>query len=94
MNYFEGEYCLIKGENGYIKVPFFHMASKAVIKDKNGKEIFRDKRAKYAYQFERAAIDIKDGKKESLISLDSSLIVMELMDEIRKELGVVYSCDQ
>jgi len=94
MNYFEGEYCLIKGKNGYIKVPFFHMANKAIIKDKNGKAIFKDSRVKYAYQFEKAAIDIKDGKKESSISLDSSLVVMEIMDEIRKQLGVVYSCDQ
>lgn len=93
MNYFEGEYCLIKGENGYIKVPFFHMANKAIIKDRNVKEVFKDQRVKYAYQFEKAAIDIKDGKKESLISLDSSLEVMEIMDEIRKELGVVYACD-
>ena len=37
--------------------------------------------------------DIKAGKLESEISLKSSLDVIEIMDEIRKQIGVIYPCD-
>ena len=93
MNYFQGEYCLIKGDKGTIKVPFFHMANKAILKTKGHKEVFKDKRPKFAYEFETVAKDIKEGKKESNISIKSSLEVMKLMDEIRKQIDVVFPCD-
>ena len=90
MDMFTGEYCLIKGENGLIKIPFFHMASKAILKNKEGKQVFRDKKYKYARQFEIVADDIKAGELESQISLQSSYDVMQLMDEIRKQIGVIF----
>ena len=90
MDIFTGEYCRIIGENGSIKVPFFHMASKAVLKNKDGREVFRDKKFKYARQFEIVAEDIKAGKLESRISLQSSKDVIKIMDEIRKQIGVVF----
>ena len=90
MDIFTGEYCRIIGENGSIKVPFFHMASKAVLKNKDGGEVFRDKKFKYACQFEIVAEDIKAGKLESRISLQSSKDVIKIMDEIRKQIGVVF----
>ena len=90
MDMFTGEYCLIKGENGSIKIPFFHMASKAILKNKEGKQVFHDRKYKYARQFEMVAEDIKAGKLESQISLQSSYDVMQLMDEIRKQIGVIF----
>ena len=90
MDIFTGEYCRIIGENGSIKVPFFHMASKAVLKNKDGKQVYRDKKYKYARQFEIVAEDIKAGKLESHISLQSSFDVMKIMDEIRKQIGVIF----
>lgn len=93
MDLFNGEYCLIKGEYGYIKVPFFHMASQAILKTKGEKVIFKDKKPKFAYEFEQVATAIKNHLRESTVSLSSSLDVMELMDDIRKQIGVIYPCD-
>ena len=93
INAFVGEHCNIVGEKGTIKVPLFHMASRAVLKTKDGKEVFKDKKKKFATQFRVNAEYIKGEKPNALVSLESSLDVMELMDEIRKQIGVVFPCD-
>ena len=94
INAFVGEHCIIKGEKGTIKVPLFHMASKAILKTKDGKEVFKDKKKKFATQFRVVAEYVKKEKPDELVSLDSSLAVMELMDEIRRQIGVVFPCDE
>ena len=88
-----GEHCIIKGEKGTIKVPLFHMANKAVLKTKEGKEVFKDKEKKFATQFRVNAEYIKSETPNELVSLQSSLEVMEIMDEIRKQIGVIFPCD-
>ena len=93
INKLVGEHCIIKGEKGTIKVPLFHMASKAVLKTNEGKEVFRDRKKKFATQFRVVAEYIKGEQPNTLVSLDSSVDVMELMDEIRKQIGVVFPCD-
>ena len=93
INALVGEHCIIKGEKGTIKVPLFHMANKAVLKTKEGKEVFRDRKKKFATQFRVVAEYIKGEMPNTLVSLDSSVAVMELMDEIRKQIGVVFPCD-
>ena len=93
INAFVGEHCIIKGEKGVIKVPLFHMANKAILKTKEGKEVFKDKKKKFATQFKVVAEYIKKEKPDELVSLDSSLAVMELMDEIRRQIGVIFPCD-
>ena len=93
INALVGEHCIIKGEKGIIKVPLFHMASKAVLKTKEGKEVFRDRKKKFATQFRVVSEYIKGETPNTLVSLDSSVAVMELMDEIRKQIGVVFPCD-
>ncbi len=93
INALVGEHCIIKGEKGTIKVPLFHMASKAVLKTKEGKEVFRDRNKKFATQFRVVAEFIKGEQPNTLVSLDSSLDVMELMDEIRRQIGVIFPCD-
>ena len=90
INAFVGEHCNIIGDKGTIKVPLFHMASKAVLKTKNSKEVFKDKQKKFARQFKIVGEYIKGEKTNELVSLDSSLAVMELMDEIRRQIGVVF----
>ena len=89
---FVGEYVKIIGEKGYIKVPFFHRSGKAILKNDNGRLVIKDKSLKYAKQFRTVAEDVSKNKKER-ISLKSSLEVIEMMDEIRKQIGVRYSCD-
>ena len=93
MDRFNGEYCFIVGEVGVIKVPFFHMASKAILTYEGEKIVVKDKEKKFARQFLSAANDIKMGKLEGEISLESSLDVMKIMDEIRKQIGVKFPCD-
>ena len=93
INALVGEHCIIKGEKGTIKVPLFHMASKAVLKTKEGKEVFIDRKKKFATQFRVVSEYIKGETPNTLVSLDSSVAVMELMDEIRKQIGVVFPCD-
>ena len=93
INALVGEHCIIKGEKGTIKVPLFHMASKAVLKTNEGKEVFRDRNKKFATQFRVVAEYIKGEQPNALVSLDSSLDVMELMDEIRRQIGVIFPCD-
>ena len=93
MDCFTGEHCVIKGKEGKIKVPFFHKAWKAKLLIRGDHETARFSAKKYAAQFDRVAKDIKQGKLESEISLKSSLDVMKIMDEIRKQIGVIYQCD-
>ena len=93
INALVGEHCFIVGEKGVIKVPFFHMASKAVLKTKEGTEVFKDKEKKFARQFRVVSEYIKEEKPNVLVSLQSSLDVMKIMDEIRKQIGVVFPGD-
>ena len=93
INALVGEHCYIVGEKGKIKVPLFHMTRKAVLKTREGKEVFKDKKKKFARQFRVVAEIFKGEKPNELVSLESSLDVMEIMDEIRKQIGVVFPCD-
>ena len=87
------ETAVIKGEDGNIKVPFFHTAHK-VICTKNNRRVYRDKSLLYGKQFAIVENEILTGKKESdYVSLKSTLDIMEIMDNIRKRIGVIYSQD-
>ena len=70
------------------------MASKAVLKTQDGKEVFKDKEKKFARQFRVVAEIIQGERPNDLVSLESSLDVMELMDEIRKQIEVIFPCDK
>ena len=94
INALVGEHCNIIGEKGTIRVPLFHMASRATLKTKQGKEVFRDKKKKFATQFRVVAEIFKGERPNDLVSLESSVAVMELMDEIRRQIGVIFPCDQ
>ena len=45
---------------------------------------------KFARQFKIVGEYIKEEKPNELVSLESSLAVMEIMDEIRRQIGVVF----
>lgn len=83
------EDCKIVGTKGEIKLPMFHMASKAVMK--NGKKtVFRGK-TDYLTEFNCVAEEIKNGKKESdYIPFESTRACMQIMDECRREMNLVY----
>lgn len=85
------ENCIIKGSKGAVSLPaFFHMASKAVLKTENGRQVFKGK-TDYLTEFTRAAREIRAGRKESAyIPLESTRNCMLIMDECRRQLGLVY----
>lgn len=85
------EDCLIKGNAGEISLPvFFHMASKAILKNKNGKTVFNGK-TDYLTEFTRAAEEIRAGKTESeYIPFSATRACMEIMDECRRQMNLIY----
>lgn len=87
------DYCIIKGDLGTIKVPLFHKANKAILRNKNGRVVYKNLEPKFSYQFLQVSEDIINGNKESLISWNSSLEVLKIMDAIRQQINVIYPCD-
>lgn len=84
------EDCLIEGTEGTIKLPLFHMASKAIMKSKNGNETFKGK-TDYLTEFTRCAEEIMAGKKESdYIPFKSTIDCLKIMDECRRQMGLKY----
>lgn len=85
------ENCIIKGSEGEISLPtFFHMASKAILKNKDGKTVFNGK-TDYLTEFTRVAEEIRAGKIESdYIPLSATRACMEIMDECRRQMKLVY----
>lgn len=84
------ENCVIKGTKGVIKMPFFHMASKAVLKTKGKKQVFEGK-TDYLTEFTRAAEEIRSGETESrYIPFEATRECMKIMDECRRQMNLRY----
>ena len=89
-----GERLVIKGTEGKIAVPFFHMASHACISGRVN-ERFSDHSLKYATQFRLAAKEISSGQTQSAYSpAQSTICTMKLLDECRAQMGLVYPCER
>ena len=88
----------IQGESGTIRLDRINIISEATLVRRNGAtDNIRPETQHHEYYYEIAEfIDvIQSGRKESAInSLHNSLITMEIMDEIRKQLGVRFPADQ
>lgn len=85
------ENCLIRGTKGSISLPvFFHMASKAILKNESGKRVFTGK-TDYLTEFTKVAEEIRQGKTESeYIPFAATRTCMEIMDECRRQMGLRY----
>lgn len=85
------ENAIIKGTKGSVSLPtFFHMADRAILKNENGKQVFKGK-TDYLVEFTRVAQEIREGKKESnYIPFSSTVATMKIMDECRKQMNLVY----
>ncbi|MDR0757964.1 MAG: Gfo/Idh/MocA family oxidoreductase [Tannerella sp.] len=87
----------IQGESGVITLDRINLIGKATLKQRNGKtETILPATAHHEYYYEIAEfIDlIQSGRKESRInSLENSLITIEIIDEIRRQLGVRFPAD-
>ncbi len=82
------------GEKGRIVIPRFWSPKEAhlYLGDKL-EESFKQEHAGDGYQFEIAAVleDIRKGRLENeLMPLDESIAIAEVMDELRKQWGLVY----
>ncbi len=90
------EKCVISTDSALIKIPFYHHANSLKIKYEDGKrESMRPKNEKktisYLYEFDETMNQILSSKKENESTpLKDTLNVMHLLDEIRKEIGLVY----
>lgn len=85
------ENCKIEGTKGEVSLPvFFHMANKAILKNENGKEVFKGK-TDYLTEFDRVAREINEGRKESdYIPFEATRQCMKIMDECRKQMKLKY----
>ncbi len=85
------ENCLIIGSKGKISLPsFFHMASKAILKSEDRQTIFKGT-TDYLTEFTAVAREINENKKESsFVPFESTRNCMIIMDECRRQMGLVY----
>ncbi|MCR5782757.1 MAG: Gfo/Idh/MocA family oxidoreductase [Clostridia bacterium] len=85
-----GESCRITGTDGKISVPVFHMAQLVSLRTKMNRENYTG-RTDYLTEFTRAAEEIRAGRKESaFVPHSATRNCMKIMDECRKQLGLVY----
>ena len=85
-----GEELVIKGTDGTIRVPNFHMTKTGKLTGKY-QEKFEIDALLYATQFRQVAEEIRSGKTESAFCpVRSTLDTMALLDECRRQMGVVY----
>lgn len=90
----DGERLEIFGEKGTIKLPMFHMAKKAVLKNEK-RRVFRDRSLLYGTQFSAVAAEIRSGAGEGIaISPQSTLDCLKILDICRKQMGLIYPCEQ
>ncbi|RUT30545.1 Gfo/Idh/MocA family oxidoreductase [Paenibacillus zeisoli] len=84
----------IYGTEGYIRIPSFLNAKTAALHvGEEEAEVFTDNRQSAGYNYEAEAVGqyLREGQLESpVISLDESLGIMKLLDEVRAQWGFKY----
>lgn len=90
----DGEYFEITGTTGVISVPMFHMARKARLKGTGISGKFKDNTLLYGNQFANVADEIRSGASEgNRISAQSTIDCLKILDECRRQMGLVYPCE-
>jgi len=88
----------IQGEAGTIKLDRINIISEVTLINRKGATVdIRPETPRHEYYYEIAEFIniIESGRKESIVnSHNNSLITIEIMDEIRKQLGVRFPADQ
>lgn len=81
----------IKGSKAKLDLWFYHFASKAKLNRKHGKNEIFEGSGGYLNEFDIVASEILSGLCESrFVPLDATIDVMEIMDECRRQMGLVY----
>ena len=89
-----GEHCRIKGTEGTITIPVFHVAKSATLRNGLKHETVSGK-TDYLTEFSEAAEEIRSGKKESeFVPHKATLDCLRIMDECRRQMGLVYPCEK
>ncbi|MDR1156223.1 MAG: Gfo/Idh/MocA family oxidoreductase [Bacteroidales bacterium] len=87
----------IQGEDGNIVLDRINMISEVNLHFRDGRKESLSRpadRNEYYYEIKEFMDTVQSGRQESAVnSWENSLITMEIMDEIRKQLGVVYPSD-
>lgn len=90
---FDGEKIQIVGKDGTVTVPMFHMAKKAVLKGKRTVR-FRCRDRLFARQFSAVAAEIRSSAAAGIaITPQSTVDCLKILDECRKQMGLVYPCE-
>ena len=88
----------IQGESGTLKLDRINIIGEVTFINRKGAAVnIRPETQHHEYYYEIAEFIniIQSGSKESIVnSLNNSLITMEIMDEIRKQIGVQFPADQ
>ena len=88
----------IQGEDGNIELDRINIISNVNLRLRNGQNecITRPtERNEYYYEIKEFIDTVQSGRLESTInSWENSLATMEIMDEIRRQLGIVYPADR
>lgn len=89
--YYLKEKCVIKGTAGSVRLPgAFHAAPMALLFKKLSVKTGFGKTT-YLIEFDRCAKEIREGKKESsYVPFEATLSTMKIMDECRRQMGLVY----
>ena len=86
---------MIHGDNGYMVVENINNPQSLTVYDKADRELafydFSDQISGYEYQFAQCAEALAAGKTEAeAMPMDDTVYVMEFMDNLRKQWGMVY----
>ncbi|GHT22043.1 putative oxidoreductase YulF [Bacteroidia bacterium] len=86
----------IQGEDGSIVLDRINIISKVELRHRGGivEDMSTPAQHEYFYEVKEFIDIVQSGRLESRVnSWDNSLIAIEIMDEIRRQLGVVYPAD-
>lgn len=100
MDEFKGERFTAFGSDGYIRVPWFHMNNRVKLctKSRDRKKfigIHGIRNQLFLVEFDRVSEEIRQQRITSqYVSPESVIETMKIMDEIRKQIGVVFPGEQ
>ena len=85
------EQVIIEGTNASVVVPNFHYANEVTLKRVGEDDITVKADGSYLNEFTRVAAEIRSGLKESAyVPPKATIEVMELIDECRRQMNLVY----
>jgi len=88
---FGRERLVIAGDKAKVSLPSFHNAGRVTLVRRGGKNETVSGSGSYLNEFDLAAGEIREGRTESrFVPHGATVAVMELMDECRRQMGLVY----